>query len=146
MFLDCFPYKIMPYSTNFGSRKLATDMTVLDQSIQVLYPSKIYILADLLCKAAHLPMIFAKAFLGSNPPKFSTIKLLCHKIHGNLKNMLILYSVNVNRILYSTHFWWRNIFCWVKLWRIPICLLSLFVSRDIVKICTVKYGEPPVIC
>ena len=33
-----------------------------------------------------------------------------------------------------------------KLWQIPVCLLSLFISQNIVKIWMVKFGEPPVIC
>ena len=32
-----------------------------------------------------------------------------------------------------------------KLWQVPVCLLSLFISQDIVKIWMVKFGEPPVI-
>ena len=47
-------------------------------------------------------------------------------------------------------FWGRNFpirNLWrVKLWQIPACLLSLFMSRDIVLIWMVKFGKPPVIC
>ena len=32
------------------------------------------------------------------------------------------------------------------LWQIPVCLLSIFMSWDIVKIWTVKFGKPSVIC
>ena len=32
-----------------------------------------------------------------------------------------------------------------KLWRIPACLLSLYMTRDIVKIWMVKFSEPSVI-
>ena len=32
-----------------------------------------------------------------------------------------------------------------KVWQIPVCLLSLFMPRDIVKIWMVKFGKPPVI-
>ena len=32
-----------------------------------------------------------------------------------------------------------------KLWRIPACLLSLYMTRDIVKILMVKFGKPSVI-
>ena len=31
-----------------------------------------------------------------------------------------------------------------KFWEIPVCLLSIFMSRDIAKIWTVKFGKPPV--
>ena len=33
----------------------------------------------------------------------------------------------------------------VKLWQIPACLFSLYMSQDTIEIWMVKFGEPPVI-
>lgn len=92
----------MPYSTNFGDRKLQ-QIWQFSTNPSKFHPPKIYILADLLYQAVNLQVFFfTKTYLDNNPPIFSTTKVLHYTIYGNLENMLILYSVHVNRNTVNT--------------------------------------------
>ena len=59
------------------------------QNPSKFYPTKIFMLANLLCKAANPPMFFAAIMLlGNNPSKFSTAKFV---LSGSLLYYVIRY-------------------------------------------------------
>ena len=62
-------------------------LVVYKISAKVLSTSIIFILADLLWKAANLPMFFLPNVLGNNPPKFSTVKVLRYTVFYYLKTI-----------------------------------------------------------